>query len=540
MLRKSIIILLSIFLVVGIGLTGCSFGTEEESRIVIGILADVETLNPILSAGAVESDIMNGIFSTLLKVNEHLGFEPDLLKKMPQISSEGLIYSFTLREGVKFHDGVEVTAKDVKFLYEMMMDENNIVANREMWENIEEFKILDDYNFEITLKERDVTWMENWAYAHTMIVPKHILEEEFLAGDGQLTKGGEFSREPVGSGPYEIVEWKPTEYIMLQRNEDYYRGTPEINTILFKVIPDSNTMFAQFVTGDIDLYNRAQPNHYSDLIEMQGEGSEIVVHKYSEFVYTHADFNLRLPVFQDKAVRQALNYAFPKEDFIDTVLDGIGSPAYSYIPPMSWAYNPGIKTYEYNPDKAVQLLEEAGWHLGEDGVRVKEDLRLEFTINTTSGDRTREQFQEIAKQAWEDIGAQVHIENYEPGTLFGDILMNLKFDMILFAWSSGFDPDGEALWHSKQRPDVYGTGQNFVGYVNEHLDNLLTEGKKEAEQEKRKEIYHEVQEILAEDVPSLFIYFNEDIVAVPGNLQNFRPNPTQAGNTWNIYEWKLK
>ncbi|MDW7651112.1 MAG: peptide-binding protein [Bacillota bacterium] len=511
---------------------------EQQKPLVWGMLTDIETLNPVLSESSNETDIMNGIFSTLLKVNEDLEFVPHLLAELPEQSEDGLEYTFKLREGITFHDGVELTADDVKFTIDMKLAEKNAVPSRLMWEKIADFEKIDDYNFKITLTELDVTWLEGWAYSEGMIVPKHILEEEFNAGGEELTKGGEFSRNPVGSGPYKFVEWVTNEYIMLEAYDDFFLGKPEIEKIVYKVIPDTNTMFAQFQSGEIDIYDRAQPNQYKELLALKDQGMDIEVHNFPSFIYMHADFNLRLPVFQDKAVRQALNYAFPKQDFIDTVLDGVGTVAHSDTPPMSWAYNPNVKQYEYNPEKAVEILEEAGWVLNDDGVREKDGVKLEFTMSTNSGNQIREDFQEIAKQNWEAIGASVEIQNYEGATLFGDILENMSFDMIIFAWVSGFDPNAETLWHSKQQPDKYGTGQNYVGLENDRLDELIEAGLKETDKEKRIEIYHEVQEILSEEVPYIFVYFYNTVTAVPGNLENFKPNPTQANSTWNIYEWK--
>ena len=539
--KKALTLLLVLVMVASITAScGPKGPAQSQKPLVWGMLNDIETLNPTLSENSNETDIMNGIFSTLLKVNEELEFVPHLLVELPEVSEDGLEYTFKLHEGVKFHDGEELTSADVKFTYEMKMAEKNVVPSRLMWEKIGKFEIIDNYNFKITLKELDVTWLEGWAYSEGMIIPKHIVEKEYNDGGQELTKGGEFGRKPIGSGPYKFVEWKTNEYIMLEAFDDYFLGKPKIQKIVFKVVPDTNSMFAQFETGEIDIYDRAQPNQYKDLLAKKDAGMPIVVHNYPSFTYMHADFNLRNPIFKDKAVRQALNYAFPKAQFVETVLDGVGTIAHSDTPPMSWAFNPDVRQYDYNPEKAKQLLEDAGWKLNADGVREKGGLKLDFTMNTNAGNKIREDFQEIAKQEWEAIGAKVDIQNYDGGTLFGDILENLKFDVIIFAWVAGFDPNSETLWHSKQQPDKFGTGQNYVGLENARLDELLEAGLKELDREKRIEIYHEVQEILSEEVPYMFIYFYNSITAVPTSLKNFKPNPTQANSTWNIHEWELE
>jgi peptide/nickel transport system substrate-binding protein len=513
--------------------------TQEPAAkpLVWGMLDDVETLNPILSEASNEVDIMNGIFSTLIKVDENLNYVPDLLTKLPEVSEDGLEYTFELRDDVLFHDGEPLTAEDVYFTYQMQLAESLISKIR--WEKIESFNIVDDHNFVIIIKDVDVTWLEGWAYAESMIVPKHIMEPIYVAGGDTLTKGDAFSRDPVGSGPYKFGEWQTSEYIKLEAFDGYFRGEPAIKEVIFKVIPDTNSMLAQFINGDIDIYDRALPNQYQELLSLKEDGQDIVVHNYPSFIYTHADFNLRLPVFQDKAVRQALNYAFPKEKFIETVLDGVGTVAHSNTPPMSWAYNTNVKQYEFNPDKAVEILEDAGWEMGADGVRVKDGLRLSFTLTTNSGNTEREEFQSIAKQEWDAIGADVNIQNYETPTLWEKI-DEIDFEIAIFAWASGFDPDSETLWHSRQRPDEFGSGQNYPGYVNPRIDELLEAGKQETDRGRRTEIYHEIQEILSEDVPVIFLNYWNNVTAVPGNLKNFKPNATQANNTWNIFEWILE
>jgi len=538
--RRMLALLIVLVMVAAITASCGQVSTPQTAEpLVWGMHTDIGTLNPIFTESANEANILNAVFSTLIKVNDELEFEPYLLEEMPVVSQDGLTYQFKLREGVKFHDGVELTAEDVKFTYEMKMAEKNAVPSRLRWERIANFEIMDKYTFYITLKEPDVTWLEGWAYAESMIVPKHILEAEFIQGGNELSKGGNFSRNPIGSGPYRFVEWRANEFVMLEAFADYFRGKPQIESIVFKVVPDLNTMLARFTNGEIDIYDRAAPDHYQQLLTLQKEGMPINIHNSPSFMSMNAIFNLRLPVFQDIAVRQALSYAFPQERFIDVVLNGVATAAHADTPPMSWAYNPNLKQYNYNPEKARQILQEAGWKSGEDGVLEKDGVRLSFTINTTTGNPVREAFQEIAKQEWEAIGAEVFIQNFEAATLFGDILRNLEFEMIVLGSAAGIDPDSKTLWHSSQRPELYGTGQNFAGFSNPRIDELLEAGLQETSQEGRIAIYHEVQQILSQEVPFLFICFFNSITAVPKNLENFKPNPTLAGNTWNISEWKL-
>ncbi len=515
-------------------------GARQPKDVLVWALPiDVETLNPVLSESSYEGDVLNGVFSTLVKVTDELTLVPDLLVELPEISSDGLTYTFKLREGVTFHDGVELTSEDVKFTFEMKLAEGNNVPFRVIYKNIETFTIKGPYDFQVKLKELDVTWLQYLAYAYAGIVPKHIVEPEFVAEGNSLSKGGNFSRNPIGSGPYKLAEWQPTESIKLEAYDGYFLGKPKIRQIVFKIIPDPNTRFVQFSNGEIDVLDRVPDNQYLELLAIKEQGKPIQVYKYPGFSFMHASFNMRLPVFQYMAVRQALNYAFPKDRYIENVLNNVGTAAHANTHPMSWAYNPDARQYEYNPAKAEDLLEQAGWERGPDGVRAKDGVRLEFSMTTISGFKAREDFQEIAKQEWEAIGAAVSIKNLE-GPSFGSAIENIDFDIIIFAWTGGFDPDSKALWHSSQIPDETGEGQNIVGYKNERVDELLVAGVREVDMAKRKEMYMEVQQILSEEVPCIFIYFQNIVTAVPASLQNFKPNPTQANNTWNMYEWKIQ
>lgn len=537
-MKKILLILCTISLF--FGLTQLPIQAGSKNVIVIGMLGDLETLNPILSQNHNESQILNGIFSRLLRMNDKLQMEPDLLTKMPEISPDGLTYTFQLRRGVKFHDGVELTSADVRFLYDMQMAPGNAVPSREMWEKIAKFTIIDKYNFTIVLKKSNAPWLENWCYNGCAIPPKHILEKEFKENKNSLIKGGPFSRRPIGSVPYRLADWKTDQYVMLTKNPQYYiKGRPKIEKVIFKSIPDTNSLLAQFKNGDIDIYAGAQPVQYRELLMMKQKGAKIQVFKYPSFTYMHADFNLRHPALQDKAVRQAMCHAFPKAKFISMVLNDVATPADSNIVPMSWAYNPNVRKYDYNPAKAKKILDDAGWVTGAGGIRAKKGVKLEFKISTNAGNKTRERFNEIAKQEWEAVGAKVDIVNYEATTFFGDILEHMKFDVAVFAWLSGADPDCYSLWHSSQIPDKNGgQGQNYVGYSNPRIDALLETGQTELNTAKRKVIYAELQQILAEDVPYMFVYYYNEVDAVPASLKNYRPNPTQGSFTWNMGQWE--
>lgn len=512
---------------------------NPKGQVVIGALGDIETLNPLLSENATETDILNGIFENLLRVDDHGEFLPALATEVPTvqnggISKDGKVYTFHLRKGVKWSDGQPFTSADVKFTWDLIMNDKVPVVSRSGYDKIVKMETPDPYTVKMYLKEVYAPFLLNWSGPG--IVPKHILEN---VKPEEITKAGDFSRHPIGTGPFVLKEWKSGSYVMLEANKNYWGEGPYLEKVIWKVVPDSNTMLTQLKTGEIDIYE-AQPSQVNEIKKI----SRVQIKLQDAAIYFHMTFNLKNPILADKRVRQALTYGLPRQQIVDVVLEGVGRLATAAsITPTSWAFDKSLKAYPFDQKKAKALLAEAGWKdVDNDGILEKDGKKLSLEINTNSGNKTREQIEQIAQQYWKQIGVDLKIRNYEPATLFGEILENMKFDIITFAWVSPPDPDEYTLYHSKQIPsDANGhTGQNYASYVNPEVDKLLEAGQKTVDQAQRKKIYQRIQEIVHEDLPMMYVYYYVQPYAFPKNLENYRPSGTTVGTTWNIYEWKLK
>ncbi len=554
--KKSLILFMVLALAVVLFSTVMA-APKSGGTVVVGLLGDNETLNPILSESNSERGVLQCVFSSLYRTDNDTDYVPDLLVAMPP--KKGLTYSYTLRQGVKFSDGHELTSEDVKFTWECFMNPKIAVPSRSGWDKIKSFdipmltykgkdgktyKTADKYHFSITLKEVYAPYDTLWT--DQAIVPKHILAKEMAASGGTMEKGGNFSRNPVGSGPFILKEWKADNYTMVVKNPNYFRkGQPYLDRIVWKVIPDSNAMLNQLRTGEIDVFAGIQAGRYNEAVKIPG----IKVFKNPSYTYNHIEINLRdpndlarpHPILGDKRVRQALDYAYPREMVVEQVLENVGYPAYSNLPPISWAYNKDAGKPHFDPEKAAKLLDEAGWVPGADGYRYKDGKKLQLTFNTNAGNATRERVGVICQDYWKKIGVDLLLKYVDFATLTGDYMDNRKFDLLMIAWVSSADPDSYSLWHSKQIPTKENgmEGQNYVGYVNPEMDKLMEDGLKTDNQEARKKIYFRMQEILAQDVPYIFVNYYCTVDGVKESLMNYKPCPTQATNFWNVYDWYL-
>jgi ABC-type transport system substrate-binding protein len=324
------------------------------------------------------------------------------------------------------------------------------------------------------------------------------------------------AREPVGTGPYYVTEFRPGQDITAVRNDKYHWGPPAFDKLYMPIIKDDVAASAALAGGDIDWKYSLTADGYAQLREAAGLKFAL----YPDFGYYGVQFNLREGrLFADKAVRQALAHCIDKEATVEAATDGQGVPIYADIPPASWAYNPDIPKYEYDVDKANQILDEAGWTMGDDGVRVNVDgKRLETHILARAGKPDRTKFMQLLADQAKDCGFNLTLEEADFGTV---LLPGLEWPLIMAGqeeqwdayfggWSTSYDPDPYSLWHSsncvtEELPDTY----NYVCFQNERADELIEAGLRELDQAKRAEIYQEFEAIMADELPYLWAWSDE-------------------------------
>ncbi len=451
---------------------------DPNGRLLMSLGGEISVINPILSTDTTSSAIEGVIFNGMVKLDKDLNFVPDLARSW-KVSRNGLVWTFKLRKDVKWHDGAPFTANDVKFTFDTIMNPKvNSVRRGDYFIDGKpiKFRVIDRYTVQAVLPKPFSPFL---ASASMSIIPEHILK-------GKELDMGPFNKDPVGTGPFIFVEYKTGDHVLVRRNPDYYLGAPLLKEILFKIIPDENTSLIALKSGDID--EAGIPA--KDFHPIKG----VNLFKYDALLYSYLGFNLKSPKFSDVRVRRALCYAVNRKQLIGLIFRGYASPAYSPSAPVSWAYSDDVYKYEYDPEKARQLLKEAG---------VKD---LEFTLLVNQGNKDREKAATILQYQFKKIGVKMNVRVLEWSALLKVINARKDpkdFDAVLIGWSTGVDPDSYSIWHSSQYPG----GLNFIGYNNPKVDKLLDDGRRVISRSGRKKIYAEMYKEITGDAPYIFLWY---------------------------------
>jgi peptide/nickel transport system substrate-binding protein len=355
--------------------------------------------------------------------------------------------------------------------------------------------------------------------------PKHLLEGKDINTDS-------FNRHPVGTGPYKFKEWIAGQKIVLNANDEYFEGRPNIDQFIYRIIPDSSTMFQELLSGGVDMMG-LNPLQYLRKSETRRIRENYHKFRYPANAYTYMGYNLTNYLFQDAKVRQALSYAIDRRSIIDGLLLGLGEPCTGPFSYVSWAYNPDAKSYDYNPGLASGCCrsrlerQKLGRHPGKNG------RPFHFTILTNQGNTERIRTAEIIQQNLRAIGIDVSIRVME-WQAFLEQIDKRSFEAIILGWSMGRDPDLYDIWHSsKTKKGEY----NFIGYKNTEVDRLLVEGRRTFDVEKRKKIYYRIHEILAEEQPYAFLYVPDATPIVHKRFKGIEPAP--LGIFYNFIKWHV-
>jgi peptide/nickel transport system substrate-binding protein len=544
-MRQKLVWALVIVLVVAASVTAClkrnngnSPSTQPKAvkqggRLVYGSLQEPGVLTPYLSDLLSAVEVESLVFSGLVSMNSKLEWQPDLALTVPLVtnggvSSDGLTITYKLRPGVKWHDGSEFTAADVKFTWQFIMNPKNPVVARQGYDKIVSVDTPDVH----TVIMRFAEPYSGYLTLFPAILPQHILAQE-----KDITKAS-FNKVPIGTGPFIFKKWQLADAIMLDANPNYFRGRPRLDGIVYKILPDMNIMLTQLKAGAIDVISNLGQAQLDQVKVVSG--MKVVI--TPNMVWEHIDFNLENPFFQDVRVRRAIALALDRQNMVTTTLRGTAVVANADQPPTSWVYNPALQPFTRNVNQAKNLLAEAGWKPGADGVFVKDGTRLSFNIATISSNKTRENMQLAIEQQLREVGIEATFSSYAPEYFAGNILRYRNFDMALYAFVVGADPDNTNLWNSLKIPTYKNRfdGQNYTGWKNPEIDALTIAGARTFDLEQRKNAYFRIQELIAQELPVIPLFFRANISVVKDTVANFQPSPTSAGNLWNAWEWGLR
>jgi peptide/nickel transport system substrate-binding protein len=525
-----------VILVIGLSFSGCKGKPATTGAIALarvtgppaygdalieGSIGEPTTLIPMLAGDAPSQDVASLILNGLVKYDTDLRIMGDLAESW-DISKDGLVITFYLRKGVKWTDGAEFTADDVLFGYQTIINEKTPTAYSEDFKQVKKAEVIDKYTFRVTYAKPFAPALSSWG--NLVILPKHLLEGK------DITKSP-LGRDPVGMGPYKLAKWVSGQELILDSNHDYFDGRPYIDRFIYRIIPDSATMFLELQTGGVDMMSLT-PIQYTKQTNDAFFRDNFRKYRFPSFAYTYLGFNLKHPFFKDKRVRQAIAYAIDKQEIVDVVLFGLGTVATGPYVPHTWPYNPNVKKYDYNPEKAKELLKEAGWTMGSDGILEKDGRRFEFTIFTNIGNSLRMNTATIIQWRLAQIGIKVHIRVLEWSTFINEFIDKRRFEAVILGWSIGLDPDQYDIWYSgKTKQKEF----NFVSYSNPEVDALLEKGRGTFDIKERKKAYDRLQEILADDLPYIFLYVPDATVVVSGRFRGIKPSP--IGITYNLPKW---
>jgi peptide/nickel transport system substrate-binding protein len=518
-LKKSIL-----FFLVSLWLFACA---QKEPKnpytLTEGSIGDAKRLIPMLATDGASADITALIFNGLVKYNKEVQLVGDLAESF-DVSPDCMAATFHLRKEVQWHDGAPFTADDVLFTYHKITDPQVVTPYSSAFETVKEVEKIDLHTVRVRYREPYAPALASWGMG---IIPKHLL-------DGKNLNNDPFNRNPVGTGPFKFSEWTTGQKIVLSANPRYFGGKPQIEQYLYRIIPDTATMFLELKALNLDLM-ALRPIQYQKQTDDPFFKREFNKFQYPSLGYTYMGYNLLDPKFSDRRVRQALGHAVDRKAILQGVLFGLGKPATGPYIPESWAYNPDVKEIPYDPQKAKALLAEAGWkETGADGLLRKEGKPFTFTLLTNQGNEERSKAAEIIQANLKQIGIQAEIRVLEWQALLHEFIDKKRFEAVILGWGVGLDPDLYAIWHSSKTKE----GEfNFVSYQNDRVDDLLIQGRKTCDQEARKKIYREVHRLIADDQPYTFLYYPMSLPILHKRFKEVAPSP--IGISYNLSEWKI-
>jgi peptide/nickel transport system substrate-binding protein len=487
-----------------------------EDTVLYGIATQPVRLNPITQPDIVSRWAIELVFDGLVDVDDHLNLIPALATSW-ESSSNGLAYTFHLRHDVKWQDGQPFTADDVKFTYDTIRDPDTTpTIAKSDYAAIAAIEVPDDYTVVFKLNQPDASLPSKLV---TGIAPRHLLEGQDLATTG-------FNRQPVGTGPFRLESWRSDQELTFVANPEYFGGKPRLKQLVWKIVPDTSTLAVQLLSRDLDGAAIAEPRDFQRARRAPS---------LTTYSVLGGDFQISLqlqnPMFQDRQVRQALAYGLDKQAMVDKIMGGAAVIATSDILPDSWAYEPDVNTYPYDPARARQMLAAAGWQPGPDGILVKDGQPLRFQLLTDAGDELRKEIALFVQQQWAEIGVGAQVVFVERNTLIFEQLLKGQFEAALLQSSVRVDPDLSRRFHSRS----IGAGQNFLGYSNPKVDALLDQGLEVQDQASRKAIYAQVQRLMAEDVPQIPLFYTNTGYAFRSDLKGVRPSSMSP--FWNVEAW---
>ena len=511
-------------------------------RLVISTISDPKNLNPAFASATPTLELSAMLFSYAVRYDDHARPVPDAVERVPTIANgdvakDGLTLRYHLRHGIKWHDGQgELTCADMRSTWKMMVNPKNLIDTTVGWDAIKDVDCTDPYVAVVHMKHVYAWFLQQlWGVnGNSPILPAHVIDQ-YDDANGSMNQAP-FNSAPVGSGPYKFVSWQRGSEIRLEANPDYFLGKPKIAEIVYKIVPDGNTLATEVQTHEVNVAWNLPVGQYARLGAVPGVTATAPV----VYIFDHIDFNLTRPLFQDVAVRRALTYAIDRPELIDKVEHNLAELSPTFMDPTLYkdAYDPTVMTYAYDPARAKQLLDADGWHVGRDGVRVKNGVRLAFQLSAQVESTTAHLIQTQLQVYWKAIGAAAEIKNY-PAVLFFDQTMNGpltagRYDVAMYAWSGAADLDESAIYSGHFMPPH---GQNYPRWNNARATAAMDDANGAVDRARQISDYKTVQQEFAKDDPCIILWFRKEVITYPSALKDFTVTPVILTPFWNPWAY---
>jgi ABC-type transport system substrate-binding protein len=480
--------------------TACHHSSFSADAVILAIDKGPDNLDPRIGTNSESERIDQLLFNSLVRRGPQLEILPDLATHWE--TPDPTTYRFHLRAGVRFHNGQELTSRDVRYTIESLSNGTINSSKTSTYRVIAGIETPDDRTLVFHLKEPYASFLWNLTNGAIGIVPER--------------PGTDFYKSPVGTGPFRFVSNSQEEEVIIEANPTYFGEVPSVQRVQFKVIPDATTRALEIRKGSVDV---AQNVLSPDFVEVLRKQPHLSVAVTPGTNYGYIGFNLNDPIVRDKRVRKAIALAINREEIAKYYWRDLVSLASSLLPPNHWAYEKDVITYAYDPDEAVRLLDEAGFK-DPDGAGPATRFKLIFKTSTEESSR---QVAAIIQQQLNRVGIEIDLRSNEFGTFYGDIVHG-NFQMFTLRWVGGNnDPDlFERVFHSQQVPPK---GWNRGHYHNPRIDELTELARREPDQAKRKLAYSEIQKIVADDLPYISLWYFKNVSLYSERISNMTLSP---------------
>lgn len=517
-------------------LTGCGGGDSGSSELqevpeadryggtaVVGMGADIADMNPLTSSDAYASEIQQFVlFVPVIHYDENFQPIPGLARSW-ELNADSTLLTFHLRNDVYWHDGVKTTAEDLLFAYEKAIDPETAFPNAAFWTHYGRAAAPDSFTFTVEMRPH-AEFMDPWRTFPA--VPKHILGD---VPSAEMSRHPFNTREPVGNGPFKFVSHVTNQGWTFEANEDFPEelgGRPYLDRIVFRAIPEPSTLLTELLTGNIDFLT-APPPQQASTIE-NADGVRLV--NYMDRTFIFIGYNQRRPPFDDVRVRRALTMAIDRQAIVDAVLYGYGQVSNSTVPPFYWQYDESAGSdLVFDREAALRLFAEAGYTRGADGaLRNAAGEQLAFTLTTNQGRQERADIAAIVQADLAQIGVAVEIQIQEFNTLLDRIQdpRSRDFDAVMIGWRTEFRIDDSDLFHCEKIDGPY----QYPGMCNPQVDALLDTLPLIANRTESLPLWHQYQQLIAEQQPYTLVYFQERLHGIREWLHNV--SPTRVATGW--------